>query len=68
MIEIKARYDSLISSPIRDERGVEVRRVEHHHFVFGHLGDAISGGFYINKVGVIPDEIVLKVPDIKKVD
>ena len=58
--EIIVRYDQLISTPIRDKEGNEIRRTEHHHFTFGKVGEAISGGFYIKKDTPIPDEMLLK--------
>ena len=68
MTEIKAVYDQLISTIIRDTKGVEVRRVEHHHFVFGQIGDEISGGFYIRKGTEIPESLVLKIPNMEGVN
>lgn len=65
-MKIKAKYDQLISTPIRDNNGNIVDRKEHHHFVFGFLGDIISGGFYIKAGTEIPNELIIDIPDISR--
>lgn len=30
-----------------------------NHYIIGNVGDAISGGIYVNKDTVLPDEIIV---------
>lgn len=64
MIEIKAEYDKLISTPIENKDKEIIGYKEHHHFIFGSIGSVISGGFYIRKGTEIPESILLKVPEV----
>lgn len=66
MADIKARYDQLIDTPIKDRDGNIVGRKRHHHFVFGKLGSPISGGFYVKEGTPIPDMLSISVPDLKE--
>jgi len=45
---IKATYDQTITKAIRNDKG-EVIAYEPttHHYTFGNVGSAVSGGFYI---------------------
>ncbi len=67
-MEIKAKYDWLISTPIYDIDGKIIKRIEHHHFTIGKLGEEISGGFYIKKGISIPDTLIINVPEVKEKD
>jgi hypothetical protein len=63
-MKIKAKYDQLISTPIKDNNGEIIDRKEYHHFTLGYLGDSISGGFYIKKGIEIPSNLEIEIPDI----
>ncbi|MFA5340160.1 MAG: hypothetical protein WC332_00140 [Clostridia bacterium] len=54
-MKIKAIYDQTITKAIRNNAG-EVIGYEPttHHYVFGKVGDDISGGFYIKAGTEIP--------------
>lgn len=67
-MEIKAKYDQLISTPIYDIDGKIIKRIEHYHFTIGKLGEEISGGFYIKKGISIPDTLIINVPEVKEKD
>jgi hypothetical protein len=64
-MKIKATYDKLINTEVKDTDGKLIRVVKTHHFIFGKRGkDEIGGGFYIPAGKEIPKEIVIDVPDI----
>ena len=67
-MEIKAKYDQLISTPIYDIEGKIIKRIEHYHFTIGKLGEEISGGFYIKKGISIPELLIINVPEVKEKD
>ncbi len=65
MEKIKAKFDRLIRATRKDEEGNIVKVTETYHFVFGHIGAPISGGFYITKGTSIPDILEIEVPAVE---
>lgn len=63
-MELKAKYDCIVSSPRFDKDGNVTARIEHHHFTIGKLGDKFSGGIYIRRGEEIPTEIILEFPEV----
>lgn len=48
-MRIKAFFDQIITKAIRNSNGEVIgHEPTTHHFTFGSVGDALSGGFYIN--------------------
>ncbi len=47
-----------------DVKGSELSK--YSHYVFGKLGANLSGGFYLAKGSVLPDEIVIELPEKEK--
>jgi len=58
-MNIRARFDQLISTPIYNEDGEVIRKVEHDHYTIGKVGDEVSGGLYLKAGMPMPDKVVI---------
>jgi hypothetical protein len=61
-MKIKAVYDQIIRKPIHGRDGMVIScEPASHHYVFGELGDDISGGFYIKVGAETPPSLVITI-------